>query len=422
MRRYVAALALFFPLVIGRAQTVRPKDVRDIAKDGPTAIPKLASLLKNPAKDVRLEAVKQLTEIGSQASLDPLIEATRDANPEIQARAASGLVNFYYPGYVQSGVVATLKRTAAGVVGRFGEGDAEVIDGYVIVRDEAIAALAKLAASGASEETRAGAAHGLGVLRGKAGVPQLIEAAHSKDSDVIYESIVALQKIRDISAGPSIEFRLRDLDPRVEIAAIEAVGLLRDQGALPALKEIFAQNNNAKVRRAALTSIAMLPDDASRAIFTQNLASKDDDLRAAAAEGLGRLRNAQDIPALDTAFSEEGKPSPRLSMAFALAMNGRLQLGQLTPLQYLVDTLNSSAHNGEAVPLLVELAREEKVRQSLLGAFSKATKDEKIGLARVFSRSGDAASIPELQKLSQDKDPDVSQEGLRALRSVQARM
>ena len=103
-------------------------------------------------------------------------------------------------------------------------------------------------------------------------------------------------------------------------------------------------------------------------------------------------------------------------------MDGRTQLGPLTPLQYLVDTLNSTAHNGEALSLLAELAREESVRQALYKAIPSATKDEKIGLARVFGRCGDRGSVATLQALSEDKDPDVAQEGLRALRSVRARI
>ena len=43
-------------------------------------------------------------------------------------------------------------------------------------------------------------------------------------------------------------------------------------------------------------------------------------------------------------------------------------------------------------------------------------------LARVLARSGDAESVAPLQKLSGDSDAAVAQEGLRALRTLQARM
>src|SRR6266536_6192935 len=89
------------PLVFAAAlggQDVRPKDVREIAKGGSGAIPRLQELLKNPKPEVRVEVVKQLTEIGTQRSLDPLIQATSDNDPEAQLRAIDGLVNFYLPG------------------------------------------------------------------------------------------------------------------------------------------------------------------------------------------------------------------------------------------------------------------------------------------------------------------------------------
>ncbi|HEY2017964.1 MAG TPA: HEAT repeat domain-containing protein [Bryobacteraceae bacterium] len=94
MRLYRAAFLVFASLAILPGQDVRPKDVKEIGKGGSSAIPRLQELLKNPTTDVRVEAVKQLTEIGTQRSLDPLIEATRDNDPEVQARAVDGLVNF----------------------------------------------------------------------------------------------------------------------------------------------------------------------------------------------------------------------------------------------------------------------------------------------------------------------------------------
>jgi HEAT repeat protein len=423
MRSYFTVFALLSPLAVLCAQDVRPKDVREIAKNGSSAIPRLAELLKNPAKEVRVEAVKQLTEIGTQGSLDPLIQATRDNDPEVQARAADGVTNFYYPGYAQqSGLGGSLKRIGSGIKGMFTDTGDQAIDAYVTVRPEVIAALGKLTSGGGSVDARAGAARALGVLRGKGAVPDLVEAVHSKDTDVIYESLVALQKIRDESAGPRLEFRLRDLDKRVQTAAIETVGLLHDTEALPALGDVLKRASDAGVRRVALTSIAMMPAESSRPLYAQFLHDKDEKLRAASAEGYARLRDAKDLPMLEQAWRDEGKIAPRLSLAFAQAMLGKTEISQFSPLQFLIDNLNSAAYSGVAMPFLVELARDDSVRNSLYPALPNATKDEKIGLAHVLARSGDKRSIPELQKLSTDKDAEVAQEGLRALRTLQAKM
>jgi hypothetical protein len=124
---------------------------------------------------------------------------------------------------------------------------------------------------------------------------------------------------------------------------------------------------------------------------------------------------------LERAWQDEGKTPPRLSLAFAQVMLGKTEISEFSPLQYLIDTLNSADYKGEAFPFLVELARDGQVRKTLYGPLGTGTKDEKIGLAGVLARSGDQESIPYLRKLSNDPDTDVAQEGLRALRTLQAR-
>lgn len=423
MRIGVASIsAILGVAVLLGQQVVRPKDVKEIGKAGSSALPRLQELLKYPDRDVRLEAVKQIVEIGPPRSLDPLIVATQDNDPEVQIQATDGIVNFYLPGYVKTGLTAPLRKVGGSIKGRFTDTNDQVIDAYLTPRADAIQAIGKLVRSGASMDARADAARAAGILRGKAAVPDLVAATHSKDTEVIYESLIALQKIRDESAGPQVSFLLHDLDSKVQIAAIETMGLLRDKESVPALTDVLTRAKDAKVKRAALTSIAMLPAEKSRALYTQYLNDKDDKLRAAAAEGFARLKNPSDMPMLEKAWQDEGKPQPRLSLAFALVMDGKTELSEFSPLQFLINNLNSSAYNGEAFPFLVELARDPRVRELLYGPLERGTKAEKIGLLGVLARSGDSASVAPLQKLTNDPDPAVAQAALTAVRNLQARM
>jgi HEAT repeat protein len=422
MRLHPAAIVLLSSAAILAAQDIRPKDVREIAKPGSSAIPRLQELLKNPSRDVRLEVVKQLTDIGTQRSLDPLIQAAGDNDPEVQMRATDGLVNFYMPGYVQSGIGGSLRRVGTSIKGKFTDVNDQVVEPYVVVRPEVITALGSLARGGGSMDVRANAARAIGILRGRAAIPDLVEAAHSKNSDVIYESLIALEKIRDESAGPRITFLLHDLDPKVQMAAVEATGLLRNSAAVPELTDVFNRARDIKVKRATLTALAMLPAESSRSLYQQYLRDKDDRLRAAAAEGFARLRNPADLPMLEKAWQDEAKTPPRLSLAFAQVMLGKLDMGEFSPLRYLVNMLNSASYKGEAFPFLVELARDAKVRQELYPPLATGTKDEKIGLSGVLARSGDSASVVELQKLANDPDPEVAKESLKAVRTLQARI
>ena len=86
-----------------------------------------------------------------------------------------------------------------------------------------------------------------------------------------------------------------------------------------------------------------------------------------------------------------------------------------------MDNLNSAAFNGIARPFLVELARKEAVRQLLYAPLASGTKEEKIGLAQVLGLSGGPSSVPELQKLTSDPDPDVAQAALTAVRNLQSK-
>ncbi len=416
-----AALWLCLPFCLAAQNAPRPKDVREMGKGGANAIPQLAALLTNTDREVRLEAVKQIDGIGTQYSLDPLVQATRDNDAEIQIRATDGLVNFYLPGYLKTGFGSSLRSVGTGIKGHFTDTNDQAIDAYITPRADVIAALGALVRNGAAMESRANAARAVGILRGKAAVPDLTAALRSKDSAVIYESLIALQKIRDRDAGPNVQFLLHDLDSKVQIAAIETTGLLQNKSALPDLVDVLHHARDAKVRRAALTAIAMLPDAGSREIYARYLVDKDDKMRAAAAEGYARLKTPADLPVLEKAWQDEGKASPRLSMAFAQVMLGKTELKEFSPLQFLVDNLNSAAYHGEAFPFLVELARDAAVRKSLYAPLLGGTKDEKINLARVMARSGSRDDLPQLEKLSHDNDPDVAQEALRALQDLQAR-
>ena len=244
MRALSAVLIAFVSLSPLLAQDVKPKDVRDQAKNGPSAIPTLQGYLKGHPPDVRAEAVKQLTEIGTAASLDPLMLATQDDDPQIQILATDGMVNFYSPGYVKTGIAGSLRKVGTSIKGKFTDTNDLIIDGYVTVRPEVIATIAKLVKSGVNADVRANAAHAEGILRGKAALPELIDAVHSKDTDVIYEALVALQKIRDESAGSAITFRLRDLDSKVQIAAIQTTGVLRNQAAVPDLIDVLNRSKD----------------------------------------------------------------------------------------------------------------------------------------------------------------------------------
>jgi HEAT repeat protein len=422
------ALAVFFVAGFSWAAEddvkARVKGVHELGKSGSENIPTIEPYLTDAAVEVRLEAVKAIVDIGTQRSLDPLIKAAGDQDPEIQIRATDGLVNFYVPGYVKTGLTAPLRRAGSSIKGKFAERDDLVVDPYIQVRPEIIEAIGRIAATGSDLGARANAARALGILRGRQAIPDLEQALRSKDSELIYESLIALEKIRDPSAGPSLAFLLRDLNEKVQIAAIEATGLLQNRDAINQLRDVLDRTRKIKVKRAALTAMAQMPDPQLHGLYVTYLDHKDEGLREGACEGLGRLKNPADSAALERAFNNENKTEPRLSAAFALVSLGQRGVAEFDPLRYLVNNLNSTAYRGVASAYLTELARDPQVRQALYPVLPApgSTRDEKTGLAEVLASSGGEDSVAPLQALSQDSDAEVSQAGLRAVKNLHARL
>jgi HEAT repeat protein len=417
----LASVAPLFPQAAADARG-RARIVRDLAKQGDEAVPRIASSLTDPDLEVRLEAVKALAELGGPKTVDPLLTATRDNDSEMQIRATDGLVNVYLPGYVKTGLSGTLRRAGTAVRGKFTDTNDQIVEAFVEIRPDVIAALGRLVRGGSSLECRANAARAAGILRGRAAIPDLIEALRSKDDRLMYESLVAIQKIADPAAAPRMSFLLRDLDEKIQVTALETTGVLRNREAAPDVRDALKHARSDKVKRAAASALAMIADPADHPQFIAFLADRDDGVRAAGAEGLGRLKNPVDRPVLERAFGMERNTSARLSEAYALAMLGNIDMTELAPLRYLVNTLNLKTYKGVAVALLIEIARDTQARHALQGALPRSTKEEKIGLSTVLGRSGDADSVPLLEALSRDPDPDVAAEGLRNLRALRARL
>ena len=123
--RHFAAFLFAASCLFGQdLQSTEPKErikaVRALRDSGSTAIATLTPLLSDPDRDVRLETVRSIVTIGTQHSLDPLVTATRDNDPEVQIRATDGLVNFYVPGYVRPALPGSAPQFAAASIARIG--------------------------------------------------------------------------------------------------------------------------------------------------------------------------------------------------------------------------------------------------------------------------------------------------------------
>ena len=271
-------------------------------------------------------------------------------------------------------------------------------------------------------EGRAAAARALGVLRGGAASEQLLAALQTKNTAVLYEVLTAFEKIRMPEVAPRLFYMLRDPDVKVQLAAIQTVSLLGNKEANAPLREAWERTKSDRVRAALLEAMAMLPDEGNRPLFEKYLLDSDERMRAGAAEGLGRLGKIEDRARIETLWEGERKMRPRLSLAYAAVALGQREIGELSPLQYLINTLNHAAWKGVAQGFLKDLAPEAVVRYSLHNALLQANREEKLALADILGERGAKDSVEPLETLAKDTDAEVANESLKALRTLRMRL
>ena len=420
-------LLLIAPIAFGQSEdgfnsSQRINRIRDLGKKDARAIPALAENLSDPNRDIRIEAVKAIVKIGTEASLAALVKATHDNDPDVQIRATDGLVNYYVPGYVAKGALTgPLTRGVRQVKGFFGVRNDQVIDPDVYVRPDVQEAIAAEVSGGASSDARANAARAAGILRDKAAVPALETSVRAQDNQLIIESLIALQKIHDPSAGPKIASATHDLDDRVQATALETAGVLHCLTCAPDIRTALTNARNMRIRRAALETLAMLAVPGDRHTFQQYASDQDADLRASAMEGLGRIRDPEDFPSLEQAYNETNAEwKVHLAAAFAMVAEGKVDTSEFSPLPYLWETLANRARASVAQAYLDELARRDDVRKALFSFVKQSGKEQKVALCTILADSRAADAIPTLSELSKDIDSDVSLAATRALRIVQA--
>lgn len=427
LRAAACALGLCLALLAQNEDAYNPNQriqrIRELAKRGSNAIPALAGYLSDQNRDIRLEAVKAIVRLDTEASLGPLVKATHDADAEIQIRATDGLTNYYVPGYVaKGGLTGYFTRGVRQVKSFFSSRNDQVIDPDIMIRGDVGQALADEISAGASPDAKANAALAAGILRDREAVAALEDGLHAKENQVLFESLVALQKIHDPSAGPRVTFLTHDLDDRIQATALETIGVLHSVEAAADVRTALSHARNDRIRRAALEALAMLGLPEDRPIFQQYATNQDADLSAAALEGLGRLRAPEDMPLLNQAYNEKDADwKVHLAAAFALVDEGKVETGDFSALNYLVENLDVKGRSGVAQAYLTELAKREDVRRALFPLVAQATRDQKIALCWIFSASQSADAIPVLETLSKDIDPAVSMAAARGLRILQAR-
>jgi HEAT repeat protein len=387
----------------------RAKAASELGKEGePSAVPALTAALNDPSAKVRRQVVVALAKIRGGNSLEGLITASRDTDPQVRVIAVDALSGYYLGRTPSIGFIGGLKHATAS------SDESERIDPGVAIDPKVVAALQAALEDTRSIEPARHAAKGLGTLMAESAVPALVRAAHSPDEALAQEALNSLGKIKDLSAGPQLVDLVDSPKKAVRQDAVLIVGLLRARDAASKL-QIVAQNDRDKTtRRNAFEGLAYLGEPVSYDLFARTLGEKDKTYRAYAGEGLGRIGDKRAMPELEKALAAESDGGTRLAEQFALTKLGQSKMGEL------VAGLGSRNWDS-ALTYLVELGHDPQIITQLPGYLHNKDANIRRRLCTALMYAGNTSSIAPLEEASKDSNSDVAAEALRALRAIRAR-
>jgi HEAT repeat protein len=375
------------------------------------AIPALLPLAEDPDVAVRRQVELALEEMNDIRVLPGLVVLSADSEPDIRARAVRALVDVHLPR--PGGPTAALMKLGNLINPTLDEGADAVVEPDVPVDASVVTAL-RARLSDSEDGIRRNSAEGLGILRGAAGIPELLQAiGQDRDPDVRFQAVRALRKIGDASVGDRLLPGLNLNVDKVRNEIIITLGALKYPEAVPDLTRVYEEAKpGERAHFLALSSLADIGAPASRPVFLGSKEDKNITIRTYANEGLARLAD----PTLLTLMSSDRLTEKNARVQTAQAF-GLLRLGRKEYLDELVRALGKPATKDLASEYLIETQPAD--RPALFASRSKSAA-VRAELADVLGIIGDKAALPALQELERDNDASVAKNAERAVRRITA--
>jgi len=373
------------------------------------AIPDLVALARDPVPAVRREVESALEHMEDLKALPGFVAFATDTEVDIRARAVASLVNIHLPR--TKGLGAALTRLGEMIM-LTPERDLDLVVEPDVPVDPIVITTLTARISDSDKGIRRTAVRGVGILRGKEAVSELIRVVREdRDDSMRFDSVRSLRKIGDASSGDDLVALLNLNGDTVRNEMMATLGSMRFHGAVPELTRIVESTTRTDTPRVvALGALADIADSSSAPLFDRLKADKYEPLRLYANEGIARTASADSKTAISAARLIEKSAWVRTAQAFALA-----RIGELEYLDELVRALDR--------PLTRALAREylletPPANRRALFAPRELSPSARAELAEILGRIGDPEALPRLQQLSNDTDADVVRAAERATRRI----
>ena len=376
------------------------------------ATPNIVALANDPADAVRREVEFTLEKMEDMQALPGFIVLASDPENDIRARAAAALVNVHLPRPSGVNAVSAKLKQVGELINVLPDRDVEVVVEPDVPIDPAVVTTLQQRIGDSERGIRRTAIRGLGILRARTAVPDLLEVVRAdRDDGLRLEAVRALWKIADSSIGQELVALLNMNSDAVRNELIETLGFMRYRGAVPELTRIVEQAKKTDATRIlALAALADIADPASVPLFDSLKADENEMIRVYANEGIARTADVNQKTAISAARLVEKSPRVRTAQAFGL-----LRIGESEYLDELIRSLERKSTRDLAKEYLLETRPEDRPALFAPRSVNSTTRAE---LADVMGLMGDPDALPRLQELSHDPDADVARVAGRAARRL----
>ena len=372
--------------------------------------------LRNPEPRMRLNAVRLLREARYPEAVVPMAPLVNDPLDPIQLEAIAAELSFFLvqdvPEKRRLGFLVEV-RNRGGAPTAFELGPLAVWPRPA--PQELVAALFK-AVDDDNPRVRLEAIYAVGVVaRGpltQESEQQLVKALDHYDPAVRAGAARVSGRLAVKAAADALIKAINDSNADVRYAAMRALGMLRDERAVTALTEQLKFYGKGEGAWAALDGLARIGHASSIPLFTARLADRDQYLRRAAAEGLGRAGDKSAIGALETGAGNDTSDMVRAAMQYALQKLGRNYVARL------IEFLDDGKTTLQVQDYMIEFG--PAVEKELLPSLQEPDEGIRAAVADVLGEIGTDASLAALQNLK-DRDKEVMEAATRAVERIKMR-
>jgi HEAT repeat protein len=388
--------------------------------------------LSNPDAGTRLRAVRMLKEAAYPEAAVPLAALVTDPDDNVQFEAIWAELNiFLAEKIVQKGRVGLVieVRNRISAESAFSAGPF-ALDGSPVPLE----VLTALRAAARNDHPRVAleALYAFGALAGDLAAsakPELLVASGPELAGMLGVPDPALRlaaarvigrvfarRQRDAAIGENVGdaviTALNDRGRDVRAAAMEALGAMRYERAVQALNEMFRYFSGNAVGQSALDALAHIGHVSSVPLFAIQLVGKNAGLKQIAIEGLARIGDPSGASQIQASLAHERNGAVMLAANFAAV------LFSTSSIDAIAEALARPNLREQAMRYLIELAPGRSA--AFVGLAQDPASRVRTDVADVLGLSCDAAALPIVERMMQDRDSQVVRSARRAVARLRA--